>query len=313
MLSEEDRDTTVDWPALAGGVLRRLDRPALILDAAGTIRGVNGLLARLVERPEHDLLGRPWDAVAAAPETAQLRVEGGHPPRIDARFPLVPEGEVVALVDVATLGPGSLGWTLLQVAHARRTRPTAGWGAAPVGYAYTVRSVGDGRGELLGVEGEGLDAEDLLGDLCFRGLHGRDRPCAACPVFEGKGAGVRAFPPSGAGGAFRVVEVHRDSHDGVATVEAHFVDAKVLSTLLEARIEVLARDAGLATRERDVLGLLCLGRGASELAMLLQVSERTAKYQQSSVLRKVGVDSRAELVRLLLGRGALRIEPGGGR
>jgi two-component system, NarL family, response regulator NreC len=60
--------------------------------------------------------------------------------------------------------------------------------------------------------------------------------------------------------------------------------------------------AALTERERGVLDLLVLGHTNVEVASLLFLSPRTVETHRASILRKLGVKSRAELVRFAAGR-----------
>jgi DNA-binding CsgD family transcriptional regulator len=73
-----------------------------------------------------------------------------------------------------------------------------------------------------------------------------------------------------------------------------------LGDLIMHRMRRLAREAQLTSRESEVLDLLLLGRNTEEIALVLGIAPRTAKFHQGNVLRKLGADSRADLVRLLL-------------
>jgi DNA-binding NarL/FixJ family response regulator len=75
---------------------------------------------------------------------------------------------------------------------------------------------------------------------------------------------------------------------------------KLLSALTAARIDALAVEAKLSTREVEVLGLLFLGRSTSDIAQEMNIVARTAKYYQRNVLLKLGAESRFDLCRLLL-------------
>jgi DNA-binding NarL/FixJ family response regulator len=66
------------------------------------------------------------------------------------------------------------------------------------------------------------------------------------------------------------------------------------------------RGAGqLTTREREVLRLIAEGRPAKQIAQVLGISERTAKFHTGSLLRKLGADNRAQAVALAAQRGLL--------
>ena len=61
------------------------------------------------------------------------------------------------------------------------------------------------------------------------------------------------------------------------------------------------RIAVLTEREREVLDLLVLGHTNVEIASLLFLSPRTVETHRASILRKLGVKSRADLVRFASG------------
>ena len=63
--------------------------------------------------------------------------------------------------------------------------------------------------------------------------------------------------------------------------------------------------AELTDRERGVLDLLVLGHTNVEIASLLFLSPRTVETHRASILRKLGVKSRADLVRFASGRTGL--------
>jgi FixJ family two-component response regulator len=64
-----------------------------------------------------------------------------------------------------------------------------------------------------------------------------------------------------------------------------------------------ARFASLTARERDVLRLVATGRMNKEIAAELGTAEQTVKEQRGRVMRKLGVRSVADLVRLVERRG----------
>jgi DNA-binding CsgD family transcriptional regulator len=70
--------------------------------------------------------------------------------------------------------------------------------------------------------------------------------------------------------------------------------------ILRARLDELASVSRLTPRERQVLDLLVLGRTSAEIGTALSITARTAKFHQANVLRKIGADSRLDIVRLLL-------------
>ncbi|MBD0282754.1 MAG: response regulator transcription factor [Thermoleophilaceae bacterium] len=66
------------------------------------------------------------------------------------------------------------------------------------------------------------------------------------------------------------------------------------------------RDAdGLTARERDVVHMVALGHTNAEIAARLSLSVRTIETHRARIQRRLGLSSRAELVRWALERGLL--------
>ena len=63
------------------------------------------------------------------------------------------------------------------------------------------------------------------------------------------------------------------------------------------------RQAQLTTREREVVQLLAQGKLMKQVADLLKVSTRTVAFHKYGVMRKLGLRSSAELVRLAIAEG----------
>lgn len=64
-------------------------------------------------------------------------------------------------------------------------------------------------------------------------------------------------------------------------------------------------DDGLTARERDIVRLVALGHTSREIADRLVLSVRTVETHRARVQRRLGLSSRAELVRWALERGLL--------
>jgi non-specific serine/threonine protein kinase len=60
------------------------------------------------------------------------------------------------------------------------------------------------------------------------------------------------------------------------------------------------RQASLTPRERQVATLLAYGYTNTEIAGRLTISVRTAEMHRANAMRKLGADSRAEVVRWAL-------------
>jgi two-component system response regulator NreC len=65
----------------------------------------------------------------------------------------------------------------------------------------------------------------------------------------------------------------------------------------------------LSEREREVLRLLALGHTNQEIAKMLFISVRTAETHRAHIMQKLGLGSRAELVRYALAEGLLESAP----
>jgi two-component system, NarL family, response regulator NreC len=78
-----------------------------------------------------------------------------------------------------------------------------------------------------------------------------------------------------------------------------------VSTRVAAGLDTLRRAADgdeLSPREVEVLRLIALGHTSAEIASKLQLSRRTVETHRARILRKLGVKTRADLVRFALRR-----------
>jgi two-component system, NarL family, response regulator NreC len=80
--------------------------------------------------------------------------------------------------------------------------------------------------------------------------------------------------------------------------------------LYAQRIELVPADAYelLTTREREVLHLVAEGRTSAEIAQQLFISPRTAEGHRANLMRKLGIQNNAELVRYALKRGIVPLD-----
>jgi two-component system, NarL family, response regulator NreC len=79
--------------------------------------------------------------------------------------------------------------------------------------------------------------------------------------------------------------------------------ARLVAADVKARAEADADP--LTDREREVLRLLALGHTNQEIAKLIYVSVRTAETHRAHIMQKLGLETRAELVRYALAHGLL--------
>ena len=76
----------------------------------------------------------------------------------------------------------------------------------------------------------------------------------------------------------------------------------------EAKEQADARADPLSEREHEVLRLLALGHTNQEIAKTLYISVRTAETHRAHIMQKLGLASRAELVRYALARQIIEAE-----
>ncbi|MEW5849877.1 MAG: LuxR C-terminal-related transcriptional regulator [Myxococcota bacterium] len=67
-----------------------------------------------------------------------------------------------------------------------------------------------------------------------------------------------------------------------------------------ALLDAMADRVGATQRELQVLRHLSRGRTLAEIARVLRLSVRTVKFHELNLLKKLGLDARVELMRLLL-------------
>jgi two-component system response regulator NreC len=79
--------------------------------------------------------------------------------------------------------------------------------------------------------------------------------------------------------------------------------ARMVAADAEARAAAAADP--LSTREREVLKLLALGHTNQEIAKQLYISVRTAETHRAHIMRKLGLETRAALVRYAIQHGLL--------
>lgn len=116
------------------------------------------------------------------------------------------------------------------------------------------------------------------------------------PSFE-KGEAVSILPSETR--EMWVASARRTSRD-TAEITVRCLDDAAVAAVIREKLQRVARDAHLSARERTVLDLLLLGRRNDEIAAELEISVRTAKFHQANILEKLDVDSRLDLLRLLL-------------
>jgi len=156
-------------------------------------------------------------------------------------------------------------------------------------------------GTVVDVIGHLDPLPETKGDArCYAMFAGRTTPCEGCPVrasaFEkGQAVSVLAAPPH----EIWVASARRATRD-TAEITVRKLDDAVIAAVIREKLQRVAHAAQLSARECTVLDLLLLGRRNDEIAAELEISVRTAKFHQANILKKLDVDSRLDLLRLLL-------------
>jgi len=127
------------------------------------------------------------------------------------------------------------------------------------------------------------------------GLGGQDDPQAVQEAFAAGASGYVLADTE-------VVPAVREVAGG-----GRYVNPELGARLVAAESQAVRRD-GLSEREHEVLRLLALGHTNQEIAKQLVISVRTAETHRAHIMQKLGLSSRAELVRYALDRGLLQNE-----
>jgi DNA-binding NarL/FixJ family response regulator len=109
-------------------------------------------------------------------------------------------------------------------------------------------------------------------------------------------------------GASGYVTKGRDAAELLAAIRSVAGGSRYVEPELGAQLVVPDADPDLeplSERERDVLELLALGYGNQEIAKKLYISVRTVDTHRAHIMRKLHVDTRAELVLFALAHGLI--------
>lgn len=146
---------------------------------------------------------------------------------------------------------------------------------------------------ILDVRLPGMGGLDLLEALRRRGA---TLPVIVVTAFGEVHSAVRAMK----GGAIDVME--KPTRDQVLldrVQQALELDRRTRATLA-SRAEASARYARLSKRELEVLGMIIGGKANKVIATDLNLSPKTVEAHRAAIMRKLGVHSIAELVRIVM-------------
>ena len=151
-------------------------------------------------------------------------------------------------------------------------------------------------------ERSGLDAVSEILDASKGGkvlvLSMQDDPSYVREAFAGGASGYLLKEAADV----EVVQAIREVARG-----GRYVHPTLGARLAQAEVEAARRaaDDPLSDREREVLRLLALGHTNQEISKQLYISVRTAETHRAHIMQKLGLGTRAELVRYALANGLL--------
>jgi DNA-binding CsgD family transcriptional regulator len=166
---------------------------------------------------------------------------------------------------------------------------------------FTIET-GDRFGRLVTLDGRRKSARSR--ETCYEYFYGTDSPCEECPMVREPGrSGVFVTEPIDEGRPPMLMMVsERGTEVDVAAVE---IDAHITHSVCRAWISRLEHDHQLSPQEQTVLELLVLGRTHRDIGLVMGISTRTVRFHQANLLEKLGAESRADLLRLLMGSDVL--------
>jgi DNA-binding CsgD family transcriptional regulator len=159
--------------------------------------------------------------------------------------------------------------------------------------SFTIET-GERFGRLVVLDGRRRHARSK--ETCYGVFYERSAPCEDCPIADRSESGV--FVMSSEAEPMLMIVSDRGSEADVAAVE---IDANLSQAVCRAWIARLEHDHLLSTQERAVLELLVLGRTHEDIGLVMGISTRTVRFHQANLLEKLGAESRADLLRLLMG------------
>jgi PAS domain S-box-containing protein len=290
----------MDWHAFAAALAEEIPEPVIALARDGRIRFVNRAAEELLGGTSCELLSRDFAERCADPHAARLDavLEGaarrlhGELVTVDGRHLDVRAGASAVLVEER------LAVIVLRVESAIPLRLTTAGERRSLDYAVSI----DPRdfGTLVPLAHATAVDGYVAGQRCWE-LVGRRDLCPDCPLRHDGEPWPRTAVRrrGGAAGCMELVQARLVSST-LAEVSVRTIDASTFTRMFETRVSGIAQDADLSPREAAVFRYLVMGRSLDDVATIMDITKRTVKHHQSNVLRKLGADSRGDLVRLVM-------------
>jgi PAS domain S-box-containing protein len=292
----------MDWSAIASLIAEQVDRPLFVLDRELRVRLFSAGMERLLGWPRAEVLGASWLERLAAPgelDATRWALEAARRGTLrHADCATAVRGTAGLVLSLELWPVGAAGdEPAALLAKVLRARPYLAASAATLpGWQYEIALAPGDFGRIL---------RDASGDAttldrrCHEVIDGRPAPCEGCPLASSRTVGHATTAVVAGQRALRVVTAM--AHDPErAYIVSREVSDDVLTQLVRGKLALLAARSGLSERERQVLDLLVLGRSLEDIGVVLGISPRTAKFHQANLLDKLGVESRVDLLRLVL-------------
>jgi PAS domain S-box-containing protein len=285
-----------EWTRVATALLDSRPEASALLVRDLRVVAVNGAFAELVGVPADALVGRRWPEGCDDREvtaTSRLSILESDCPAADEWIVRTVDGRALRLsVQIAPIAetPAVL---VTVVRWSLADHDTSSIGS---------RSYEIGRvpfGTLRWVQPADGDAP-ALDQPCFRTLHGRDAPCIDCPAKAPLRPGSTRVGVIVSGRGEPEIVAAKAVAKNAVRLTTRRVDDALFAELVEAKLVEHTGRAALTQRELEVLHLLTLGRAPADVARALGFSVSTAKFHVQNVLRKLGAESRVDLLRVLV-------------
>lgn len=291
---------TVDWELIGLQLLERERRPVLLLDLCGRVLKANRAFLFLLAdgtRTHHVDFAREWLDGASRPgfQRALDRALRGERQQVTVSLvsALFPVDLVLELTRVST---GDLPTVMAVMIDAVSRGPALPLRPA-AGLTYEVLLEQESPRRVS--RSNSPEAPERDDRPCWKSVFNRESECPTCPVRR-LGKMDRATVVVEADGQQEQTVMVAERRGAAAAVTVFPIDSTLYSAIVQARVERLAREGRLSAREKEILELLVMGRSLEEIATATGITSRTAKFHQQNVLRKLGADSRVDLLRLLL-------------
>jgi DNA-binding CsgD family transcriptional regulator len=289
------RERTIQWRTLAAEIAASSETPLCVLDHEGRIALHNeAFRARLGTPGQAPPDEAFWEHIASGGWAASDDCRACLHDALDGvkRRCALRRGPEVVHLELAPVGEG--GAVLVTVPAAPQCEESL---------VYEIDTTPERFGAVLQIWPGTRPVTATPGEPCHRALRDAGEPCPGCPA-QRVGPGrelARAFIRR-PGPSLRFDQVvARRIAPGRVRVRVRDLDEADQGQLLRARIEAIAADARLSERERHVLDAVVRGHDNRAIAADLGIAERTVKFHQTNMLQKLGLDSRADLIRLLVG------------